>query len=154
MKNIEIHPCRVCGIVPTVSSASDDETTDLSWGKASECKPTFRLMCEHSGYEHQSLVRPFFISRLTSEATIEDWNNRNPLHKRTSIRFTAEERAKLDDNYERIRSMVDMIKGCPLSSGLVEGKELHIWKRLEQLTAMSFDDLMDEIEADYVLFYS
>ena len=66
--------------------------------------------------------------------------------------FTAEELKYCERVCDRIRERVELTKQHPATAMLVPGEDLYIWKRLDQLAAMSRDELLDEVKAEYILF--
>ena len=64
---------------------------------------------------------------------------------RVRTRFSAEECNYLDRRYEQIRSRIEI-------NMLIPPELPHIINRLKTIAAMSYDELMGEIEADYVIF--
>ena len=65
--------------------------------------------------------------------------------------FSAEDRVRLEKRYEGIRLRIK--NTVEDSSWLPSYEECpHIWRRLYQLAGMSREEMMNEIEADYVLF--
>jgi len=67
------------------------------------------------------------------------------------MEFTAEETARFERWYELIEDRLALLKNYPAGVKLVPGEDLFIWKRLEQMQAMTKEELMEEIIADYVL---
>ena len=69
--------------------------------------------------------------------------------------FTETERKNLGHECDYVQSKIDEVKRNPslLSSYPIE-EYPHIWKRFETLKAMTRDELMQEIEADYVLVWT
>jgi hypothetical protein len=65
--------------------------------------------------------------------------------------FTEKEKAIIEFSYNVIRDTANRIKKNPKRAGLVEGEDPHIWARLKQLTEMPKEELIAELEADYVL---
>ena len=65
--------------------------------------------------------------------------------------FSAEDRVRLEQSYDAIRLRIKLIQNDP--SWLPTPQECpHIWDRLKRLAEMSREELIAEIEADYVLF--
>jgi len=140
MSKTEIHPCRICGEVPTVLEFTHDGVTKYS------------LACRHSKSENQCKTPIFIDDRLTRETAIADWNKENPLIKRHIARFSEDERAYFERRYDVLRSRIEDIKTNPERALLTPKTDTYIWERLNKLAAMSYDELMSEIEADYVIF--
>ena len=68
------------------------------------------------------------------------------------MKFTAEDRAKIECGCEYTRSRAKQILENPELVQLVPGEQPHIWKLFERWVTMSDEALMQEEEADYVLF--
>ena len=66
--------------------------------------------------------------------------------------FAENERKSFEIEYDYTRWKIDKIKENPtLLVDLSITEYPHIWKRLEQLAAMTREELMNEIEADYAI---
>ena len=65
--------------------------------------------------------------------------------------FTEKEREKMVSLYERIRARVADIRENPSLVIFSPETHPHIWKRLDYYESLSREELMKEIEADYVL---
>ena len=66
--------------------------------------------------------------------------------------FTETERAVLENQRRNIRSMIFHIRRNEMDVPYTKEEYPHAWKRLEQLEAMSNEELLREVEADYLLF--
>ena len=156
---LQPNPCRICGSMPIVSETNNaDVLAELFDGYAPEVYESFNtttycVECNHGNVE--GLEPILILCRPAREQAIVDWNKENPLQKRcTKHTFSTEERVRLEKNYRRIRSRIESIQDYPEGVSLASGEDMHIWNRLKQLAEMSYDELMDEIEADYVLLQS
>lgn len=71
------------------------------------------------------------------------------------MKFSEEDRVKLDRFYERLRKLLEDFPErmqCSLGRAhIVPGAELHVWERHKKLSEMSKDELMALIEADDVI---
>ena len=65
--------------------------------------------------------------------------------------FTEKEKQKLENFYERVRTRIADIRNDPSLVRLSLDTHPHVWKRLEYYESLSREELMKEIEADYVL---
>lgn len=139
MTEIKINPCRICGRVPEIEVYSDNDKT------------VYNLSCRHSKIELDVNVRQIY-DRPSREIVITDWNKENPQVKRENPRFSEKERAYFENRYNQLRTCIENIKHNPEWANLTPNVDMFIWNRLNQLAAMSYDELMDEIEADYVIF--
>ena len=70
------------------------------------------------------------------------------------MQITEKERASIEARYENVRARLAVLRHVSPAErlGLVPGEDLHIWKRLETLLAMTEEELMNEVEADTVIF--
>jgi hypothetical protein len=68
------------------------------------------------------------------------------------MHFSDEMREYYEDAFDKVKAHVAEIRANPAKFGLVPGERLYIWRRLEELEAMSKEDWMLESEADYTLF--
>ena len=69
--------------------------------------------------------------------------------------FSTEDKVRLQQNFERIRTRLNILQNREMLNDWLlnaASDRPHILKRYEQLIAMSDEELMEEIEADYVLF--
>ena len=61
-------------------------------------------------------------------------------------------RLQVDEHLKHIRTRQAILQHTPDVRGLVPGKDLYIWERLEATVAMTDEELRNDIEADTVLF--
>lgn len=67
------------------------------------------------------------------------------------MNFTEKERQMFEQTYERLRERVTLLQNDPKSMAYI-AEHPHMKKRFETMAAMSREELMAEIETDYMLF--
>jgi hypothetical protein len=130
-----------------VCTRIDDDPDSPTYGLE-----VFYVLCAHPNLRPLNSVPDLFVWNCpTRERAIEDWNKENPIRMRQpSAIFSEEDCAEFYRKYTRIRSRVELLQRNPT---MLPDKEKcpHIWKRLDNFATMTYDELMDEIEADCVL---
>ena len=66
--------------------------------------------------------------------------------------FSAEDRVRLQQDFDRIRMRLWTFQNSPERLPSITDGQTHILRRFERLAAMSDEELMEEIESDYVIF--
>lgn len=135
MTTTEINPCRICGKQPVISETPDH---------------TFNVTCDHADIVDWGNV--YIFDRPTREQVIIDWNKENPLIKRTWY-VSAKKQAELERWYDKIRSILYLYRDDYAEKLCVNNRIKIVHERIAQLDAMSYDELMNIIEADTVLLF-
>ena len=145
---LQRNPCRVCGERVDMWVSVDRNVDSATYGKEK-----YNILCMHLNLKPKDSVPDLYVIDCpTWEKAVEDWNKENPVKMRSaSTIFTEEECANFHRKYALLRTRLEMIL-CNPESMLPNAEEYpHIRNRLKALMAMSYDELMDEIEADYIL---
>ena len=66
--------------------------------------------------------------------------------------FSDADRAVFEDDLKKIMVRLEKIQSAPEQYGLIPDKNPHIWKRYKELSEMTDEELMNEIEADCAVF--
>ena len=66
--------------------------------------------------------------------------------------FSEQDRVRLEDIYERMSLRIKLLNANPASISLPSEEYPHLLPRLQEYAAMSKEELMRLIEADYVFF--
>ena len=138
--SLQLNPCGICGnrVEVWISGVLNNER--------------YNVHCDHPQMLPSCLESSLCVEDcLRWEDAVKNWNTLNPVRMRKSSSiFTDEECADFYRKYTRLRARIGSILREP--SSFPDAKDFpHIWKRLYDFAAMSYDELMDEIEADSVI---
>jgi hypothetical protein len=70
------------------------------------------------------------------------------------MEFSAEEKKEFERRYQGIHVTTRLLHDYPKYMPFTVEEHPRAWQRLEQIATMSREELMGEIEADYLLFES
>ena len=123
-----INPCHLCGRQPEIAEGGDH---------------AYYAKCYHDD-DASVFDATCYFDRPTLEKAIADWNRDNPLTERTWF-VASEKQMQLRKWYDVIRLVMEVNRNLYAEDACVNA-------RIKQIDTMSYDELMDMIEADTVLF--